>query len=263
MNRLIALDLDGTLLNPDHQITPRTNLAVRNLVKSGWHVCLASGRMHQSTAGFGQQLGLTGPTISYNGSIVRLTTGEEWLNLSVPAEIASEVVTYCHQNNLHLNYYLNDQLYIAEETNWSAFYVRQTGSYLNVVGDLSQFDGQCPTKLIIIQDIPTADKLVIGMRDRFGDSVYVLKTNPEYVEFMNPSANKGAALSVVAEKLGVLQKDVWAVGDAENDIPMVMWAGTGIAMKNVYASVIEAADRVIGRNDEEGLATFLEELAAT
>src|SRR5579862_656889 len=149
--KIAAIDLDGTLLGPDHLVSARNALALHALAERGVVCVLASGRMHQATVRFADQLKLDGPVISYNGAMVRdRVTGEVWLHKRTPAVPAEEIVRFCAVNGHHLNYYLDDHLYVAERTRWAEFYLSQTGSPMEVVGELGQFAGSRPTKMILI-----------------------------------------------------------------------------------------------------------------
>ncbi|MGC8669396.1 MAG: Cof-type HAD-IIB family hydrolase [Chthonomonadales bacterium] len=261
--RLAAIDLDGTLLGPDHRISPRNACAVRALMEAGVTCVIASGRMHQATVRFAEELGITGPIISYNGAMVRdVRTREVWHHLRVPAAPAAEVIRFCAEHGYHLNYYLNDHLYVAERGPWAEFYVRQTGSPMEVIGDLLPLQGTEPTKMILIDAPPTIERLLGLFRQRFGDTLYITRTNPEYLEFMNPRSDKGTALALVASRLGVVREETMAFGDGENDIPMIRWAGLGVAMADAGASVRAAADAVAPAHDEDGLGQFIEALLA-
>lgn len=259
--RLAAIDLDGTLLGPDHRISPRNARAIHSLKQAGVTCVIASGRMHQATVRFAQELGIEGPIISYNGAMVReVRTREVWHHLRVPAGPAAEVIRFCAQNGYHLNYYLNDHLYVAERGPWAEFYVRQTGSPMEVIGDLLPLQGTEPTKMILIDDPSTIEELLGEFRQRFGNALYITRTNPEYLEFMNPKADKGAALELVASRLGISREETLAFGDGENDIPMIRWAGLGVAMQDASAKVRSVADAEAPPHDADGLAQFIEDL---
>ena len=94
----------------------------------------------------------------------------------------------------------------------------------------------------------------------FGEKLYVTKSTDEYLEFMPPLANKGKALAVVAEHYGCTAEETIAFGDSYNDIPMIEWAGMGVAVANGKAELREAADRVIGRSAEDAVGIALEEI---
>jgi len=257
--RLAAIDLDGTLLGPTHEISPRNHLAVTELVRRGVTCVIASGRMHEATTQFADALTLPGPIISYNGALVRVhVSGEVWTHSRVPAEIAAEIVRYCKERGHHLNYYLDDHLFVARRGEWAEFYLRQTGSPMEERGDLLQFAGKEPTKLILIDTPDVTAGLLDTFHDRFGASLYITRTNPEYLEFMNAKANKGEALKLVAGRLGVRREETIAFGDGTNDISMLQWAGFSVAMGSSVPEVLEAAGYIAPPCEEDGLASAIE-----
>jgi Cof subfamily protein (haloacid dehalogenase superfamily) len=259
--RLVAVDLDETLLGPDHRIPPRNASALRGLAERGVVCVIASGRMHEATTRFARELGIDDPIISYNGAMVRIpSTRELWHHVRVPAAPAAEVIEYCAKTGRHLNYYLDDRLYVARRGPWAEFYVRQTGSPMEEVGTLEPLIGTEPTKMILIDAPEVTERLQAEFHERFGSSLYITRTNPEYLEFMNPNANKGRALELVATRLGIPQAEVAAFGDGRNDLPMIRWAGLGVAMGSARQEVRDAADRIAPPYDQDGLAVVLEEL---
>ena len=261
--QLAAIDLDDTLLGPDHLISARNLHAVRALVARGVTCVIASGRMHEATTRFANEIGLETPIISYNGAMVKNPhTGEVWQHIQTPAEPSAEIVGFCKENGHHLNYYLNDHLYVSRRTRWAEFYLSQTGSPMEVVGDLTQFAGSEPTKMILIDTSEVTDNLLLRFREQFGESLYITKTNPEYLEFMNANTNKGLALKLVAERMGIPQHATIAFGDGNNDLAMIKWAGMGVAMGTAKEHIKQAADRIAPPYDEDGLGIFIEQLLA-
>jgi Cof subfamily protein (haloacid dehalogenase superfamily) len=260
--RLCAIDLDDTLLGPDHRISARNARAVHAVGERGVTVVIASGRMHEATLRFADQLTLETPIISYNGAMVRLPhTDDVWLHERIPAELAQVVVDYSREHDLQLNYYLHDHLYTLAYTPWMRLYHERTLAPVEVRSDFYDLvRGQEPTKLIIVDSPEVTNGLLPAFRERFGARLYVTKSNDEYLEFMPPHANKGAALALVAQRYGVTEQQTVAFGDSWNDVPMLQWAGLGIAVGNAKPAAIAAADRTVLRNDEDGVAVGLEEI---
>jgi Cof subfamily protein (haloacid dehalogenase superfamily) len=253
--QLAAIDLDETLLGRDHRVSPLNARAVRALADSGIVCVIASGRMHESTMQFAEELGLDAPIISYHGALVKhARTGEVWHHAPLPADAAAELIRFCADSGRHLNYYLNDIVYVSQVGEWAEFYLRQTSSPMKAIGDLTALSGTEPTKLILIDTPEETDRLMPVFRERFGASVSVLKTNPEYLEFMNPTANKGTALAFVADRLGAAQEAVIAFGDGANDVEMIRWAGRGVAMGTAKQAVQDAADYIAPPFHEDGFA---------
>jgi Cof subfamily protein (haloacid dehalogenase superfamily) len=263
--RIIALDLDGTLLNNANQIPAENARAILAAKARGVTIVCASGRMTDSTRRIPRRLGLDEPVISYNGAMARdsIRNGDTQLfHMPLAAEHAAAVVEYTRANNFHLNYYLDGCLYSRDDATLRRFaelYRVRTGSVHHFVPDLSAFTGKQPTKLILITD--PSDPARPDPRHRDEQRDYWLKccptepvlvcTDPEYLEFMHPLANKGSALAKVAEHLGVAREEVIAVGDGHNDTAMIEWAGLGVAVANAHAEVKAAADYVCERTNNE------------
>jgi len=262
--RLIAVDLDDTLLKPDGTISPRNASAVARLTAEGVVVVLASGRMHQDTAKYCAPLGISGPVISYNGAMVRDSDGgRTYHHLTVPAEDAAAVVRFAQQNGYHLNYYLDDVLYIKEHTPWSELYCSRTGSDATAVGDLTQFDGCRPTKLIIVDTPEETDRLLAHFRAELGRRLYITKSKPEYLEFMNREASKAEGLKVLGRCLGIDRSQMVAVGDSYNDVSMLQYAGLGIAMADGVPEAKAAADLIAPPCAEDGFAAVVQRLLSS
>jgi Cof subfamily protein (haloacid dehalogenase superfamily) len=262
--KLIALDLDGTLLRSDKTISPRNHAAVRCAIEAGMHVILASGRMHSATVKYAVDLDFAPDTfvVSYNGAMARSVVGETLFDLPLAAESASYVVGFCQEHGHHLNYYLNDTLYTAANDRWVDVYLSRTGSETTIVGDLNRFAGERPTKLIIIDDKPVIDRLLPTLQAHFGDSANVMQTDDEYLEFMAAGANKGLAVQRVAANLGVSQDQCLAMGDNFNDLTMLVWAGRGVAMSNGRRALLDRIVEHAPAADDDGVATVIESLIA-
>ncbi len=259
---LCAIDLDDTLLDSNHQISARNARAIGLAVDRGVKVVLASGRMYQATLKFGKQLGLVTPILCYNGAMVRDPgTDEMWLHEQVPADVAAVVLDYCRENDMQLNFYFEDMLYTAAYTPWMKLYQDRTGSPIQVRDDYyTAMRGKSPTKLILIDSPETTDRLLPYWRERLGSSLYVTKSNDEYLEFLPPNANKGRALELIARRYGLESADTVAFGDSWNDMPMMRWAGLSIAVANAKPDLLKVAGRVTLSNARDGVAEALDEL---
>lgn len=259
--RLAAFDLDGTLLAPNHTIPERTARAISRLVELGVQCVLASGRTHQSTARYAEALGLETPVISYNGAMVRLPNAQDpILHMPLPAEPAATVIRFCEQQGLHLNLYLDDVMYVRILGRWALYYQRQTGSAPVPSGALTRFLGCSPTKLLIIDEPEYVIQLEGRFRQELGDSAYVTRTNPEYLEFMHPSVSKATALLDLARRSGHGAAECLAFGDGDNDAPMLAAAGLGVAMPRSSAGAIAAAGRFQKEGGAEALALAVERI---
>ncbi|HEY3330359.1 MAG TPA: Cof-type HAD-IIB family hydrolase [Capsulimonadaceae bacterium] len=262
--KLLAFDLDGTLLTHDKRISPRNAAALKAARAAGVHVTIASGRMHEATGRYAKQLGLPLDTliVSYNGARVGPIEGAATYECPVDACLAQYLIDYTEAHKLPLNFYYDDVLYVRELNEWTDLYERRTGSVPNPIGSFERFRGVAPTKLLIINSLEVTNSLVAPMKEHYGDSLYITKTDDEYLEFMNPAANKGAALADVASSLGIARENCVAFGDNYNDLPMLEWAGWSVGMGNGKAEVKAVASEVAPDAQQDGVGQIVERMIA-
>ena len=259
--RLVAVDLDGTLLNDNHIMTDRNRRALRDLSAQGVIVVLVSGRMHQSILPISNQIGLENPIISYNGGMVKHAKTEKVLHHSpIPALIATELVEYCDKRGLHFNFCLNDCLYIKTRNQWSQLYEERTGVVATVLDNLHQLYGETPTKMQVLDTPERINRLLIKFKEHFGTRLYVTRTQIEYIEFMNPHVSKGRALEKLAAQLDVPMNLVVAFGDGYNDESMMKVAGFRVVMGNSVDEIKACADYIAETNHNDGVAKAVEQL---
>ncbi|MHC4252566.1 MAG: Cof-type HAD-IIB family hydrolase [Planctomycetota bacterium] len=262
--RLIALDLDGTLLNSEKTISPRNRTALRRASDAGVVVALASGRMTDCIAPTAERLGIDCPIIAYNGGMARgrAADGRPVLfHRPLEARYSKELTDFCRGRYL-LNVYFDDKVY-AEETpalrRFAEIYSTRTGAVYEFVPDLGPFEGQDTTKAIIITDPPERDRLHAEWSPRWGDETTIVRTDPEYLEFMERGTDKGVALVGLCEALGIPIEAAMACGDGDNDAEMLAAAGLGVAMANASPRTLAAADEVSPRtNLEDAVADAVE-----
>jgi len=259
--QLAAIDLDGTLLGSDHAISPGNAAAVRRAASRGAKIVLASGRQWETIDAFAAELDLPpdSPIIAYNGAMIRTHGGETWFHQPLPADAAQAIVHFCIAHGFHLNLYIHDTLYVQNDTHWGRLYQQRTGTVPHVT-DLMRFDGLLPTKLLLIDTLETTNRLLVHFQAEFGRSLYITKTEDEFLEFMDPDINKGAALTEIARHLGVTAAQCVAFGDSYNDLSMVEWAGMGVAMENARPELKAVAQRIAPPADADGVAVVLDQL---
>ncbi|MFQ6039674.1 MAG: Cof-type HAD-IIB family hydrolase [Candidatus Poribacteria bacterium] len=258
---LAAIDLDGTLLDSKYQLREENCRAVQELAEKGAIVVLASGRMHETIVPFSRRMHLSDPIISYNGAMAKdVKTGELLHHIPISSNLAEKIIEHCAKRNIHLNFYLDDVLYVRELNKWSELYDSRTGATSNPVGDLHRFDGHEPTKLQIVDSPQNIDRFLTEFKHLFKDELYITKTQPEYLEFMNPLVSKGSALIAIAGRLRVSMSKVVAFGDGYNDVSLMEVAGFRVAMGNSIDKIKTYADYITNTNDENGVAAAIKEL---
>jgi Cof subfamily protein (haloacid dehalogenase superfamily) len=243
---LAAVDLDGTLLGPDKQISAQNAAAVQRLSDNGARVIIASGRRHQNSIRFQRQLGLTGPIIACQGGLIR--DGEQGNVVEahfLPLNAAREIVDQGEQTGIDVIYYHLDHLYVGKERDrWIDLYESRVGELTETLPDLDQLEGRRALKIVWYGDPDVLKRIRPEITAQFRDKVDVLSTELENLEFMPHGVNKATALEKVAREFGIQREQVLAFGDGENDVPMLTWAGLGVAMKHGNAAAIAAAKMV-------------------
>ena len=246
--KLISLDLDGTLLRSDLTIGPRTLKALHAASKSGVKIALNSGRMTPAMMPTAQLTGLDVFIISYNGAMV---TGLEadgrprLFETCLPAEVARELVVEAKKRKLQLNYYLDELVYTEDAPHLRKhidLYRSRTSSPFKFVENIDEFTHRDPHKVLFVIDPPVREPLEADLTPRFASRSTITRTDPEYLEFLHPSVNKGKGLADLCGVLGISLEETLACGDADNDEPMVVAAGWGVGMKNARERVRATAD---------------------
>jgi len=261
--KLVALDIDGTLIDPahyghDHTPAPRVSAAVAALRDSGIAVVLASGRMFPGTAKIARHLGLPGPVICQQGCSVHLIDGTMTHEFPIAPASAMEVIEYARQIERAYEWF-NPLRYIVSRRS------EATDRYGVVSGITPEYrpdpenSGVAPTGVGIISSRSEANGIHRALVSHHGESLHLLDF-PEVTVAVAPEANKGHALSLVCADLGIDRHEVVAIGDSVNDAAMLAWAGMGVAMSHSDAYALDAADRVLDEQ-VDALAVLLEGLA--
>ena len=223
-------------------------------------VAACTGRPYSGAVQWVRRFHLTEPLICYQGAQVRTPDGAVLLDHGIPHELAMEVIRFARERHLHVNAYRDDALLVEHDTPEGREYAHHSGLDPEIVPDLDQAMGPTSPKLVIVASEEKIEQLLPEVRERWKDRLFVATSLPNYLEMTIPTADKGTALRFLAERLGVPQAETVAAGDGRNDVPMITWAGLGVAVAGAPPEVLEAADRVIGRPGTGGLAGLLNEL---
>lgn len=262
--RLIALDIDGTLVDDEKEL-PAPNLrALRAARELGVHVAIASGRMVPSIELVQDRMGIDCSIIAYNGGKVvgSRADGRRVVSHSpLPTEVFDRLLDFTLAEDRILNVYLEDRLFCDrshEGHRLPELYARRTGSPYEFT-DIRQFRGRAATKLIILEEPRERDRLYLELREELDDEANLQCTDPEYLEIMAPGIDKATALPALADYVGCAVEEILAMGDADNDREMLRSAGVGVAVANARPGVLEAAPyRTERTNNEAAVAEAVE-----
>ncbi|WP_333649553.1 Cof-type HAD-IIB family hydrolase [Lacrimispora sp.] len=263
--RLVAVDMDGTALKSDGQVSPGTIEALNEWIKEGVVVVPASGRTYSWIPE--EILGLGVPyVISGNGaSVIDTGTGEYMYESKIKLKEGMDLLSYLLTENGQCYFQQKDQYYEdgnrSEEMEKIHPYMASVGfsrkgKLMDPLGFLKD-KGEDIQKIGFMAFDEETEKRVAACGRRFPDFC-ILKTGPLCLEFNRKGTSKGEALKYLCHTIGIKQDQVMAIGDSENDVEMLACAGIGVAMENAPEKVKNAADFVTKTNDQEGVAWVLE-----
>jgi len=262
--KLIAIDLDGTVINKGGAIIPSAKEAIGRALARGTKVTLATGRMYQPSNRFAQELGLSTPLICYQGALIREPEGKDVLwHKPLPLPLAREVVAQVRKLGVHKYVFIDDEMYVEEIHEKDAWYAERNGVKLNLVDDLLTPLSKPPTEIAARGEPEEIDRLVAHLKAYFGASLIVTKVHPAFCEIAHPDSGKGNALRYLANHLGIAQAETVAIGDGPNDISMLKWAGLGIVIGAAPEEVKAVADWVIDHGTEDDFAQAIDRLLET
>ena len=265
--RLICFDYDGTAAVGGQFPTQRVRRAVNAAQRAGARVLLATGRSFGSAFRYAEELGLRDAVITYQGAVVKEMAAPHatLVREVLPLEPLAEFLALAEARDLDLSLYGDEEYYITAQRRAPEFHRRwfgppyyQVASYAEALRAL-QVKGQAPIKGLMIVEPGEGEPLAAELHAIFRDRLTVLRSHELFTEVTSPNASKGNALAFLAGRYGIPQAETIAVGDSDNDISMIRWAGLGVAMGNAAPEVIAAADQVAPSVTEDGLATVIEE----
>lgn len=258
--RLIAFDLDGTLIGRDLTISTRVREAVARVQAAGVAGCLVTGRMYRASLPFARTLALHAPIVCYQGAaIIDPATDEVLSHSALGNAVVLELVDIAAAAGMHLQLYRNDEYYVERRNAYTDLYAELSKAEPIVVPSLREAFAYSPsTKAVVVAERSEAERCARELSERLGERAYVTRSLPEFVEILDPSVDKGAALALVAGRLGVPLDAVMAIGDSWNDAPLLRVAGVAVAMGSAPAELREVADAVVGDVAHDGVAEALD-----
>ncbi len=263
--RLVAFDVDGTLLGRDLVISGQVREAIARMQDAGVEGCLVTGRMYRATLPFARELNFDAPVICYQGAAVIDPSSDELLqDVSLSNAVVRDLIAAAERDHMHLQLYRNDEYYCEARNRFSDLYASLAMIEPVVVTSLRESFAYSPaTKAVVVADAEKARQYAQTMQDYFDGRAYVTRSLPEFVEVLNPAVDKGKALHFVAARLGVAIEEVVAIGDSWNDAPLLQAAGFGVAMGSAPEELCAMAAAVVGDLAHDGVAEAIEKYVLT
>ncbi len=266
--KVLVLDIDGTLTNSQKEISPATRQGIINTLKRGHRVILASGRPTPGMRRYEKELELEkygGYLLSFNGGrIVECRTGEIVYQRTLPLTMIPSLYRFAEDHGCGLLTYFGDQIISAfEPDEYALLESRINHMPIKVVEDFRSYVDFDINKCLVTAPADRAPELERQLQERYGDRASVYRSEPFFIEIMPQNVDKATSLDRMLSTVGLTRENAVCCGDGFNDISMIRYAGLGVAMGNAQPAVKEAADFITGTNDEDGLVTVIDDFILT
>lgn len=264
--KLICIDMDGTLLNNKHEVTDENKEAIKKASQMGIKIAITTGRIFCSAKHYSDIIGISTPIIASNGAYIREKDRDEVIySNTIPNDLVIEIYNIIHKHGLKLSFNTCNTLIssyeipenhayrvmnkVVPDDNKVTFVV-----YKSIDDILPKYENQILKGIVIEKDNTEAlFKAKEELKEKFGDKLHVVSSDLYNIEIMLDTSTKGNAVKTLAEKFGFTSDEVICIGDSENDISMLKYAGMGVAMGNALDIVKEIADYVTEDNENSGV----------
>lgn len=270
--KLICIDMDGTLLNSNHEVSERNKKALKKASELGVNIAITTGRLFCSARYYSDLIGIDTPVIASNGSYIKNKFNDTAiLENPMPKNVAIEIYNIVKKHGLTVNFNSWDTLiredFIPEN---HAYYIMNQDlpeekrvKFLvceDIIPTIEDFQGNI-LKGIVFEEGENKDNLWAAkeeLKNTFDDKLHVVSSGDNNFEVMMGNSSKGNAVAYLAESLGIKPEEVMCIGDSENDISMIKYAGVGVAMGNALDIVKEVADYITDTNNNSGVGKAIE-----
>jgi len=262
MYRLIAIDMDGTLLNKKKEISNRCKEDIRKLKEKGLSVVLATGRPFDGILRYIYELNLLDEKdfmVTYNGALVQNTNADKVLNKR-PLSLDSYKELYTVSKELDVNIHALTESSVLTPKNNPYTLVESTINQIPIIEvPVEDIDSSTSIIKVMFIDDPKRLDAIIPLIPKWVKEKYsILRSSPIFLEFLDKGVDKGVGVSLIAKQLGIEPEEVICIGDAGNNIAMIQYAGLGVAMGNATDEVKSVADYITLSNEEDGVAHIIE-----
>ncbi len=264
MIRLLGLDLDQTLFGNDLRMSPRVSRAIAAAQAAGVTATIVTGREPALAARIAKEIKIQAPIVCAQGGCIYDYTRERVLHdVRLPLTLLPKILNLVAREGWNVHFETFDQSFFPAESSHSpAFFELLRYSKWVRVGDLLSDMPEAPLKFIItVERTEDRARVVATINRELAGAVSAVPSHPHLVEGLPVGVHKGHGLAWLAGHLGIPQAEVMAIGDSEADIPMLQWAGMGVAMGNASAETKAAARWVAPTLREDGAAVAIEKFA--
>lgn len=262
--KILVLDIDGTLTTSKKDISPETKKAIMEVQKRGHLVMLASGRPTPGMMRYAKELELEkngGYLLSFNGArIINCKTGDIVFQKVLPRQIIPGLYRFAIEHDLGLITYLGDHVILGTRTDeYVELEAKINGIPIRPVDNFVSFVDFDVNKCLMTAPPEKAEECMKLLQEKYKDTLSIYRSEPFFIEIMPKNIDKATSLDRMLETVGLKREDAICCGDGYNDISMISYAGVGVAMKNAREEVKQAADYITEKsNDEDGLVEVID-----
>lgn len=261
MIKMLVLDIDGTIYKKDYTASQNVKDILKKLVQMGIKVVLATGRMYAATVHVARDLELNTPIISYQGGLIKEFCNCETVlsQNTVDPVWAKEIVLTLKDRGIHFNLYMDDILIVEEDSETVRKYTDERKVKYAVVDSLAETPLINVNKILAIDlDAEKIENLTNELGQIYKDKLYIVRSTPTFCEIASKEATKGKAVKFLADLWGIKKEEIMACGDQDNDIEMLLAAGTKVAMGNATQELKKIADYITDSVDNDGVCRAVE-----
>lgn len=257
---MVATDIDGTILKYNGEFNPEVLDCIKKLDNNGIKVVLVTGRMHKSAKKIADELGLQTPIVSYQGALVRDNTPAENIIYEryIPNDKAKSIISWCKSKGVHINLYINDDLYVEKENEFTKKYAGHQHIPFNVLSfDEVEIDNVNKILLIDYDDANKITSLSLRLQEDYPD-LFIVKSTDFFCEVCHKEATKGDGVKCLQNFYGITKDEILTIGDHNNDIELIESGGIGVAMGNATDELKSVADYVTDTVENNGFVKAME-----
>ncbi len=258
MIKLVAIDMDGTLLSSAHNVSPLNRKALKIANDKGIKVVLCSGRRIHNLLDYAKDLGIDGDegfVVGNNGAgAMRIGDNKVVYKNFLTAVEAKRIAEVCDRVNANYTVHTFDAAISPRDNIYSKYEAGLNGIDLTIMHPKTLSDETMVTNILVLDEAEILDGYEKTIMDAFSDKYRIIRTMPMYLEIMKKDVSKFSGIMAVAELFGIRDNEIMSIGDAPNDLEMINYAGIGVAMGNAQKTVKDAADYITRSNDEDGVA---------
>lgn len=262
MYKIIALDMDGTLLDDNKKITEENKKALMRAKDKGVKVVLSSGRPKDGLIKFLNELELMQDNeyvLSYNGCLVQeAKSGKILHEVGLKGTDLHYIYTLSREFNVNIHAFSEKHgLITPKMSKYTEVEASLNGIEATIIDFFDIPDDENIIKIMLVDEEEILDEAISRLPKEAYDKYNIVKSTPYFLEIINKNGNKGEGLKALADHLGVKREEVMAFGDASNDREMIEYAGLGVAMENAMEEIKEVADYITCSNNENGVAKVI------